>query len=328
VKAESFPKTTATTFTIASQPLPLAPQAWYVVGRTSDIAHGKILDGSIANQAFVLFRNRAGAVVALDAHCPHMGTHLRTGTVAGDGIRCALHHWTISQEGVFDGSTRCAGFQSRVWPAFERFGLLFLYAGQDQSPVQPMTDLPDDYAWLTAQPLLLKADWRALMVNGFDTQHMRAVHQRAVLNPPEMSRTIDGGMSMRYQTKVLPGGGISSWLIRYLSGGVLDITQTCYGPIMLVQSQLGRFQSRAVIGLFSQGENTLAYACFGAPKRGPLQSLRLWVTRTLYVAFLRKDYDVVVGMRLAVDRSTDAGVNSVSAYLRTLPEFGSHSRAP
>jgi phenylpropionate dioxygenase-like ring-hydroxylating dioxygenase large terminal subunit len=319
-------KTTGSSSSTPSALLPRAPESWYVVGRSSDISEDRIIDGCIADCAFVMFRNRTGAVVALDAYCPHMGTHLRTGTVVGNGIRCALHHWTISKEGVFDGATRCAAYRSRAWPSFERFGLLFLYAGQGDAPVPPFNELAEDHRWMTAAPLLLKADWRAVLVNGFDTQHMRAVHQRAVVNPPDISRNANGAMVMRYQTKVQPGGGFSSWLTRYLSGGILNITQTCYGPTMLVESQLGRFKSCAVFGLIANGENTLAYASFGAPKRGPLRGLRLWLTKTLYIAFLRKDYAVVEGMRLVVDRSTDVGVQGISAYLRSLPEFGSHRR--
>ncbi len=324
MKSESLLLTTESPFTV---PLPHAPQAWYVVGRTSDIAQGKIIDGRIADRPYVVFRDSHGAVVALDAFCPHMGTHLRTGTVVGDGIRCALHHWTISKEGVFDGPTRCAGFRARVWPTFERFGLLFLYAGPKEAPAHPFSDLPDNFAWTTARPLLLKADWRAVMVNGFDTQHMRTVHQRDVLSPPEISPTADGGICMRYKTKVLPRGGFSSWLTHYLSGGTLQIAQTCVGPVMMVQSTLGRFQSRAVIGLIAQGDNTLAYAAFATPKAGLFRHLRLWVTKTLYISFLSKDYNVVEGMRLVVDRSTDVGVQGISAHLRSLPEFGSDDRA-
>jgi phenylpropionate dioxygenase-like ring-hydroxylating dioxygenase large terminal subunit len=309
-----------------STPLPRSPVSWYVVGRSSDISKGRIIDGCIADCAFVMFRNEDGAAVALDAYCPHMGTHLRTGKVVGDGIRCALHHWTITQDGVFDGRTPCAAYRTRVWPTFERFGLLFLYAGQANMPAPPFHDLPDDQKWAAAAPLLLKADWHAVLVNGFDTQHMRAVHQRAVVTPPDISRTNDGALVMRYQTKVQPGGGFSSWLTRSLSGGILNITQTCYGPTMLVESQLGRFKSCAVFGLIAKGENTLAYASFGAPKNGPFRGLRLWLTKSLYSAFLRKDYAVVEGMRLIVDGSTDIGVQGISAYLRSLPEFGSRSR--
>jgi hypothetical protein len=209
-----------------------------------------------------------------------------------------------------------------VWPVFERFGLVFLFAGGAGAKVPPFADLPDDYAWMTAEPLLLKADWRAMLVNGFDTEHMRTVHQRAVVSAPELSRTADGGMRMRYETQVLPGGGLSSWLTRRLSGGSLQVIQTCHGPTMLVESRLGRFESRAVFGLIAQGENTLAYASFGAPKGGPFRSLRLWLTRALYTAFLRKDYAVIEGMRLIVDGVADPGVRGISDYLRSLPKLG------
>lgn len=312
---------------LGSATLPFWPDAWYVVGRSLDLARGRIVDGHIAHRAFVMFRDSGGSVVALDAYCPHMGTHLRTGQVVGDGIRCALHHWTIGRDGELREGPSCERRRSRVWPAFERFGLIFLFAGANAPPAAPFADLPDEHVWMTARPVLLKADWRAVLVNGFDTLHMRAVHQRALVNPPEFSRTDGGGLRMRYQTRVLSGGGLSSWLIRRLSQGRPDIIQTCHGPTLLVESRLGRFESRAVFGLLAQGQYTLAYASFGAPKGGLLRKVRLWLTRALYVAFLRKDYAVVEGMRLVVDGVADPGVQGIAEYLRSLPELGADDRA-
>jgi nitrite reductase/ring-hydroxylating ferredoxin subunit len=308
-------------------PLPVWPDAWYVVARSRDLARGRIVDGQIAHRSFVVFRDTAGALVALDAHCPHMGTHLRTGQVVGDGIRCALHHWTIGRDGVLQGTSPCERLRSRVWPVFERFGLVFLFAGNGAPPPPPFGDLPDDHTWMPAEPVLLKADWRAMLVNGFDTQHMQAVHQRALVHPAEFSRTAGGGLRMRYETRVLPGGGLSSWLISRLAHGRPQLAHTCYGPTMLVESRLGGFESRAVFGLIAQGQNTLALASFGAPKGGPLRWVRLWITRALYASFLRKDFGVVEGMRLTVEGSTDPGVRGISEYLRSLPEIESGGRA-
>lgn len=311
----------------AAAPLPTWPTGWYVVGRSLDLARGRILDGRIAHRSFVVFRDATGALGALDAHCPHMGAHLRTGRVVGDRVRCALHHWTIGRDGLLQGPERCEAYRSRAWPAFERFGLIFVFAGDASQPVPPFVDLPENYTWLTAKPLLLKADWRAVLVNGFDTLHMRTVHQRELVKPPEVSPTANGGLRMSYQTRVIPGGGLSSWLTHRLSGGVLHISHTCYGPTILVESRLGRFESRAVFGLIAQGENTLAFGAFGAPREGRLRRLRLWLTRTLYIAFLRKDYAVLAGMQLIVDGVSDPGVRGISEYLRSLPELGANGRA-
>ncbi|MGM9480976.1 Rieske 2Fe-2S domain-containing protein [Roseateles sp. NT4] len=312
---------------VRSAPLPAWPDAWYVVARSSDVARGRIVDGQVAQRAYVLFRDSQGGLVALDAHCPHMGTHLRTGEVVDDGIRCALHHWTVDRDGVLQAEPGCARMRSRTWPVFERFGLVFLFAGTGTPPPRPFAELPDDHRWLPAQPLLLKADWRAMLVNGFDTQHMRAVHQRELVRPPAFSRSRDGALCMSYETRILPGGGPSSWLIQRLARGRPHITQTCHGPTMLVESRLGRFESRAVFGLITRGDSTVAYASFGAPQGGPLRWMRLWLTRALYAAFLRKDYAVVEGMRLMVDGATDPGVRGISDYLRTLPELDGDGHA-
>lgn len=310
----------------SAMPLPAWPAAWYVVARSSDLKPRCIVDGRIADRPFVLFRDSAGALVALDAACPHMGAHLRTGTVVGDRIRCSLHHRMIGHDGVLEGSTPCERLRSRTWPTFERFGLVFLHAGNDAAPPLPFADLPDDFAWLTAEPIRLAADWRAVLVNGFDTLHMRTVHQRELVRPPAISHTTDGALRMRYHTRVLPGGGWSSWLTRRLSADGVHLTQTCHGPTMLVESRLGRFESRAVFGLLPHADHSLAFASFGAPRGGLLRGARLHLTRALYAAFLRKDFGLIEGMQLVVDGIDDPGVCGISDYLRSLPELGAPSR--
>ena len=47
-----------------------------------------------------LFRSSAGRVFALLDRCPHKGGKLSQGIVAGEGVACPLHNWTI---GFCDG---------------------------------------------------------------------------------------------------------------------------------------------------------------------------------------------------------------------------------
>ncbi len=50
-----------------------------------------------------LFRTAAGQVFALLDRCPHRGGPLSQGIVAGEGVACPLHGWTIA---FADGSAR------------------------------------------------------------------------------------------------------------------------------------------------------------------------------------------------------------------------------
>jgi phenylpropionate dioxygenase-like ring-hydroxylating dioxygenase large terminal subunit len=102
--------------------LPRWPRAWYTVGRAAELPPGAVTTGRLAGREYVLFRSGSGALAAFDAHCPHMGAHLRGATVAGERLRCPLHHWTIGS----DGSCRGPGADSarllftRIGPAAGR----------------------------------------------------------------------------------------------------------------------------------------------------------------------------------------------------------------
>jgi len=301
--------------------LPAWPDAWYVVARSVDVGRGNVVDGLIAGRPYVIFRTEDGGLAALDAYCPHMGAHLRNGQVVNGKLRCPLHHWVIDRDGNVSGKGARPGRRTRVWPVAERFGLVFLFAGEGAAPPLPRTQ-SDEYAWTTGDPVVLATDWRAMMVNGFDLHHMLTVHQRALTGPPRFSRTDDGAMRLEYTTRVLPGGGFSSWVVKRVARDRIHVSQTCYGATIVLESDLGRVKSCAIFGFISEGGKARAYTAFGTRRSGFLWRLRLWITRWCFVSFLRKDYAAIEGMLLTVDDIDDPGVRNVSTYLRSLPDLG------
>jgi len=304
---------------MGQKPLPAWPDTWYVVARSSDISCGEVIDGRIATYPFVIFRTQSGELVALDAHCPHMGAHLRRGKVVGDKLRCALHHFEIDRDGALRDQNGCANRQGRVWRVSERFGLVFLFAGLGPPPSLPFAKTDDEYAWSTGRPVVFRTDWRALMSNGFDFLHMRTIHQRALVSPPEFLNLGDGVIHFNYTTCVLPGGGLSSWVMKRIAKNRIRVHQTCYGTIMLVESNLGKFNSRAVFGVMPEGDKVSVFTAFGTLRRGMFWRLRLALTHWFYFAFLRKDYAVVEDMRLVVEGVDDPGVRALSEFFRSLP---------
>lgn len=300
--------------------LPLWPDAWYVVARSTDIARGGIIDGLIAGRPYVIFRTAHGDLAALDAYCPHMGTHLRNGQVMDGKLRCPLHHWVIDREGIVSGKGAGSGRRSRAWPVAEQFGLVFLFGGPGAAPELPRTE-SNGYVWITGAPVVLNTDWRALMINGFDLEHMFTVHQRALTDAPQFSRTGQGALRLEYTTRVMPGGGFSSWVIKRVARDRIHVRQTCFGATMVLESDLGKVQSCAIFGFITRGCKAHAYTAFGTIRRGFLWRLRLWITRWCFLSFLRKDYAVIERMRLMVDEVDDPAVRNVSAYLRSLPDL-------
>lgn len=304
----------------ALRALPVWPDTWYVVARSADIARGAVIDGAIARRPYVIFRTAGGELGALDAHCPHMGAHLRSGEVLGDRLRCPLHHWTLDRTGQVCGAQGARRQGVHAWPVAERFGLVFLYPGRGAPPELPRTDA-EDYAWITGEPVVLDTDWRAMVINGFDLQHMLTVHQRALTAPARFSRTGQGALRLEYATRVTPGGGLENWLVKWVSRDRIRVRQTCHGTIIVLESDLGRTRSCAVFGFVKTDAGAQAHIAFGTPRNGPLWRLRLRITRWSFLSFLRKDYAVIEKMRLKLDDVDDPGVQNLSAYLRSLPEL-------
>lgn len=304
----------------APDALPGWPAGWYAVARTRDMARGAVVTRDIGGRALVLFRTRGGAFGALDAHCPHMGAHLRHATVVGERLRCPLHHGAFDACGEGAGPA-CTGLRARPWPVAERYGLLLVHAGEGAPPPVPAPAVADGYAWSARRPLLLAADWRAMVVNSFDLMHFRAVHRRDFVEEPRLERLPEGGLLLSYVSRVT-GRGPSDRAMRWLARDRIRVRLTCHGPTIVVETDLARTRTAAVLGLLPEGDRVRAFAAFGVPRREPLLPLRHAVARWLFSSFLGSDLAVIEGMRLTTAHVTDRGVSAVTRYLASLPEVG------
>jgi hypothetical protein len=253
-----------------------------------------------------------------------MGTHLVHGRVEGDRLVCPLHDWSFDTGGGCHlggrgGTGPLEAYRTRPWTVAERFGLVFLHPGapDEATPPLPAPAAPADYAWTTGTPVDLATDWRAMMVNGFDLLHLSAVHHRELVAPPEL-REEEGALRLSYLSRV-SGGGWPDRLMRWVAKDRIRVRQRCHGPVIVVESDLGRTRTAAVLGLLPREGGVRAFGAFGALKGGPLTPIRRLFARFLFLAFLKKDFAVVEGMRLKVEGVEDAGVRAVSAYLGSLP---------
>ena len=68
----------------------------------------------------------------------------------------------------------------------------------------------------------------------------------------------------------------------------------------------------------------MALAAIGIPHGARWSTLQLRLARALYLAFLRKDFRVVEGMRLQLNHTADVGVQAVTAYQHTLADMEHH----
>ena len=78
--------------------------ARFIVGKARELPPGLSRSLWVGGRRVALF-NRDGELFAADAACPHMGADLGNGSVSGDTLTCAWHHWQFHLR-TGDGLTR------------------------------------------------------------------------------------------------------------------------------------------------------------------------------------------------------------------------------
>jgi aminopyrrolnitrin oxygenase len=295
---------------VAALPIPLPdwPPGWYAVARASELPPGAVRAVKLGDSEIVLFRTKQGVIGALDAHCPHMGAHLVHGRVAGEHLLCALHCWRIGVDGKIAGHAE----HTRAWPVREVLGLVVIELGTGANlPVAGEAQ----FAWIGIKPHDIAVPWHALMVNAFDMPHLCTVHQRQLISGPDISVDPGRSFTLHYVSRVT-GRGLSDRLMKLLSGNRIDVRMTCYGTILVCETDLGFTRTAGFIGMLPTEQGTRVNAAFGV-RPGPLLVLRLVLTRWLFAAFLRRDLEIVEGMRLRTGVN-DATLQSLFDFLRGL----------
>jgi nitrite reductase/ring-hydroxylating ferredoxin subunit len=308
--------------------VPVRIQSWYLACPSRELPVGGVRAIELQGQPLVLFRTESGAVRALSAHCWHMGTHLGTGTVAGEHLRCPLHRWE------FDGRGLCRrtptgrpppGAHQVAYPTAERFGAVFVFSGP-----APLFDLPrfdlapeGELYFRPGPPVRLRSPWYALVSNGFDLQHLQTVHARGLREPALVERPQPHLLRLRYVSRVL-GHSASDRVVRWLSGDRVRVTISCWGgSIVTVESRLGRMHSTLLAGCapVGDGSETEVRLVVGVRRKGSALLNRLHVlgSRVLFTRFLKGDARVLSGMAFRPRLPLPEG-EPMLHYLRFLQE--------
>ena len=171
-------------------------------------------------QDLVLYRGEDAGLVALDAHCPHMGAHLgHGGKVVADDIICPFHGWRWNHEGAcvhIPYSGTCPSVKIRKWHCRDQNGFVYLwYDPAHHSPAWEMMEIPevsDPGYRITARKV-----WRdicthpqELSENGVDVAHFSTVHgfvTRGIDWQPEGHRYV-----LNYDIDPLRSGAGEYWL--------------------------------------------------------------------------------------------------------------------
>jgi phenylpropionate dioxygenase-like ring-hydroxylating dioxygenase large terminal subunit len=160
----------------------------------------------------VLWRDQAGAVHALEDHCPHRGAPLSLGVILGDRLACAYHGVEVRCDGTVTrvpGSPGCkleGSRPTRMFHVTEAAGAIFLFNATDphlESP--PPLRLPEQLTSPEWSSFLCYTEWgcdyRYVIDNVIDPMHGAYLHRQ--------SHTMsEGDISADFQLRDLEHGFI------------------------------------------------------------------------------------------------------------------------
>lgn len=160
---------------------------WVVVGTTQDLRDIpqaiKVLD-----EELVLFRDQAGQIGLIGAHCPHRGASLEYGDIEGGGIRCAYHGWLFNIHGQcleMPAEPKDSKFPEKVkhlsYPVQQQGGLIFAYMGPDKANQPPLPRYRALAASVGQRSLeatrVYDYNWFNFIENGADPVHFSTLHR-------------------------------------------------------------------------------------------------------------------------------------------------------
>ena len=163
-------------------PFPRLPYGWFLALPSRELQPGQVRSTHCFGEELVLYRTAAGAVHAVEAHCPHLGAHLgEGGCVVEDTVRCPFHGWRFAPDGrcvEVPYSTALPRVSLRAWPVAEKGGLIFLWHDPDGgAPDWELPELEQD-GWTERRVVdwTLRSHPQELMENTADIAHFGALH--------------------------------------------------------------------------------------------------------------------------------------------------------
>lgn len=166
---------------LAGRETPFLRNCWYVAGFAHEFGEA-LFPRTILGLPLVLYRNKAGAPVALSDRCVHRSFPLSKGARDGDTIICGYHGLRYGTDG------RCIeipgqkgepnGIAVKSYPLRTQGPLVWVWMGDD-APAEslPLENWVGDAHWPASnQYFHLKANYLALHENLLDLTHLSYLH--------------------------------------------------------------------------------------------------------------------------------------------------------
>jgi 4beta-methylsterol monooxygenase len=146
----------------------LHPDYWYAVEYERTIAPGTVKEVMFWGTSIALWRDRQGALHAVENRCAHRQLKLSLGSVEGCHLACAYHGWGYDAEGRLAhiphelfGRPR-PDLRLTTYPLRVRYGLVWIFPGDpalaEQRRIPDIPELEGAHAWPCVP---LDFTWRA-----------------------------------------------------------------------------------------------------------------------------------------------------------------------
>lgn len=169
----------------------LIRREWLPVATSRELpAAGSKLSVMVCEERILLARLESGTVLAIQERCPHRGASLLYGTVINESIRCAYHGWTFDNRGrclkrPFDQLGDEAKVKASSYPTLERYGLIFVFLGDDEfpPPFRRYDNLENSSLHVVARRhQTVACNWLTFQENAADVVHTYFLHGAMTLD--------------------------------------------------------------------------------------------------------------------------------------------------
>lgn len=313
----------------------LLPAAWYPLCRSSDLKSNGVLPVQLGGTRYAVWRSESGKVSALAATCCHVGADLARGKVVGETLQCPLHQWRYGLDGacvhIPGGMAIPSRARQATLPCIEAYGLVFGFLGGNPDFELPRFEGESDPIWSRAAVVNVAAPYATLVANSYDGQHFAAVHDRELLEPPQITRASRHHIAIHYRARVV-GKRLNDRVMRGLGIDHVGVTIHCWGSSVLqvYNERTANTILVALLPLDEQHSRVFILTALKQRARGAarlFQHVHLWLARWLAVAFLRPDMGVLEGVtmrpRVLLPGADDCLVAWLR-YWRGLPRADQH----
>jgi phenylpropionate dioxygenase-like ring-hydroxylating dioxygenase large terminal subunit len=175
---------------------PVLRDDWHPVAAVAAVPPGSAVSVLLLEEEIVLWRSASGALHAWKDRCPHRGTRLSIGKVAGETITCAYHGWRFGNDGACIGvpaqpdapppAARCAAHHVK-----EAYGLAWVCLGTPHRDVLPFPEYADPrLRKVICGPYHVASSAPRVVENFLDMAHFGFVHA-GILGDPARAEVRD-----------------------------------------------------------------------------------------------------------------------------------------